>query len=97
MEVLIRYPWPGNVRELQNTIERIVAVCSQDTVQADMVRQMMKEDDAEEPLLIDFKANSIETITRALVEARGRQKEAAKNLGISRSTLWRRMKSLGLR
>jgi transcriptional regulator with PAS, ATPase and Fis domain len=97
VEVLIRHPWPGNVRELQNTIERIVTVCKQDTVQADMVHQMMREDDTEEPFRTDFKATSTETIRRALVEARGRQKEAAKSLGISRSTLWRRMKSLGLR
>ena len=96
MEVLIRHPWPGNVRELQNTIERIVTVCRQDTVQTDMVRQMMREDDVEEPFRTDFKATSTETIQKALVEARGKQKEAAKNLGISRSTLWRRMKSLGL-
>jgi transcriptional regulator of acetoin/glycerol metabolism len=76
-------------------LKELVAVCQEDTVQTDMVRQMMKEDD--EPFRNDFKATTTETIRQALVEARGRQKEAAKNLGISRSTLWRRMKSLGLR
>ena len=90
-EVLIRHPWPGNVRELQNTIERIVAVCRQDTVQADMVRQMMREDEAAEP----YQNSIVEPIRQALANARGRKAEAAKLLGISRSTLWRRMKSLG--
>ena len=91
MEVLIRHPWPGNVRELQNTIERIVAVCKQDTVQADMVRQMMREDEAAEP----YQRSIVEPIRQALTNARGKKAEAAKLLGISRSTLWRRMKSLG--
>ena len=90
-EVLIRHPWPGNVRELQNTIERIVAVCRQDTVQADMVRQMMREDEAAEP----YQKSIVEPIRQALANSRGRKAEAAKLLGISRSTLWRRMKSLG--
>jgi transcriptional regulator with PAS, ATPase and Fis domain len=97
MEVLIRNPWPGNVRELQNIIERIATVCRRDTVQAEMVHRMMKEDDVDESFRIDFRAASAETIRQALADARGRQTEAAKNLGISRSTLWRRMKSLGLR
>ena len=91
MEVLIRHPWPGNVRELQNTIERIVAVCREDTVQADMVRQMMREDEAAEP----YQRSIVEPIRQALTNARGKKAEAAKLLGISRSTLWRRMKSLG--
>ena len=90
MEVLIRHPWPGNVRELQNTIERIVAVCRQDTVQADMVRQMMREDEAAEP----YQKSIVEPIRQALANSRGRKAEAAKLLGISRSTLWRRMKNL---
>ena len=94
MEVLIRYPWPGNVRELQNTIERIAAVCGRDTVQADMVRQMMREDEAEESFSINFQTNTVEPIRQALTNARGRKAEAAKLLGISRSTLWRRMKNL---
>ncbi len=91
LEVLIRHPWPGNVRELQNTIERIAAVCQQDTVQADMVRQMMREDEAADP----YQTSAVEPIRQALINTRGRKAEAAQLLGISRSTLWRRMKSLG--
>ncbi|MHB8910811.1 MAG: AAA-type ATPase lid domain-containing protein, partial [Syntrophales bacterium] len=90
VEILIRHPWPGNVRELQNTIERIVAVCRQDTVQADLVRRMMREDEAGEP----FQTGTMEPIRQALATARGRKAEAAKLLGISRSTLWRRIKNV---
>ncbi|MBI5579284.1 MAG: sigma 54-interacting transcriptional regulator [Deltaproteobacteria bacterium] len=96
IQAFIRHSWPGNVRELQNTIERIVAICKHETVQADMVFQMMREDELNEPLTINAGVPWTETIRQALVTARGRHTEAAKILGISRSTLWRRMKSLGL-
>ena len=96
MALLIRHPWHGNVRELQNTIERIGAVCRQDTIQADMVLKMMKEDDPTEPFAIGFGTTTAERIRQALIDTHGRQAGAAKLLGISRSTLWRRMKSLGM-
>ena len=62
-----------------------------------MVHQMMKEDEAAEPFSINYQTSAVELIRQALVSARGRKAEAAKMLGISRSTLWRRIKSLGLR
>jgi transcriptional regulator with PAS, ATPase and Fis domain len=92
MEILVRHPWPGNVRELQNTIERIVTVCGQETIQADLVLQMMREDEAVE----SYQAVTMEPIRQALVDSRGRKSEAARLLGVSRSTLWRRMKILGI-
>jgi transcriptional regulator with PAS, ATPase and Fis domain len=97
LEVLIRHPWPGNVRELQNIIDRIVAVCRQDTVGEDMVLQMMREDEPSDPFALSARTSDTEAIRQALQQARGRHTEAAKLLGISRSTLWRRMKGLNFR
>jgi len=91
-----RYIWPGNVRELQNIIERIVAVCKEKVVREEMVLQMMQEDEPSEPLTVSHRATPEDRIRTALLDARGRQGEAAKLLGISRSTLWRRMKKLGV-
>ena len=96
LEVLLRYIWPGNVRELQNIIERIVAVCKEKVVREEMVLQMMQEDEPSEPLTVSHRATPEDRIRTALLDARGRQGEAAKLLGISRSTLWRRMKKLGV-
>ena len=97
---LIQYEWPGNIRELQNTVERVVAVCRQDFITPALVTRMMRDDDADEaigPAPIMPVAGSANEIRQALEKTRGRQLEAAKLLGISRSTLWRRMKVLGLR
>ncbi|MEW6335374.1 MAG: sigma 54-interacting transcriptional regulator [Thermodesulfobacteriota bacterium] len=96
MDLLIRHPWPGNVRELQNTIERIVAFCRQEIIRADMVLQMMQEDDLSEPFSAGAGAAGMAAIRQALTDARGRRAEASKILGISRSTLWRRLKSHGI-
>jgi PAS domain S-box-containing protein len=97
---LMQYEWPGNIRELQNTVERVVAVCRQDFITPALVTRMMRDDDADEaigPVHIMPIAGSANEIRQALEKTRGRQLEAAKLLGISRSTLWRRMKVLGLR
>ena len=95
---LTRYEWPGNIRELQNTVERIVAVCRQDLITPELVIRMMRDDDEEtgKPEVLSPVAGSADELRQALAKTRGRQQEAATLLGISRSTLWRRMKALGL-
>ena len=100
LERLTQYEWPGNVRELQNTVERVVAVCKQPLIPPDLVTRMMRDDDDEaaaNTTAIEPIANDAEEIRQALKQSRGKQLEAAQLLGISRSTLWRRMKALGLR
>ena len=59
----------------------------------------MRDDDEEtgKPEVLSPVAGSADELRQALAKTRGRQQEAAALLGISRSTLWRRMKALGLR
>ncbi len=100
IERLTQYEWPGNVRELQNTVERIVAVCRQDSISPNLVTRMMGDDDTDDfagPAPILPVGKSAAEIRHVLEQTHGRQSEAAELLGISRSTLWRRMKALGLR
>ena len=100
LERLMKYEWPGNIRELHNTVERIVAVCRQDFITPDLVTRMMRDDDSDEAFSVAHVRpipGSATEIRQALEKTRGKQQEAAKLLGISRSTLWRRMKLLGLR
>ena len=98
IDTLTRYEWPGNIRELQNTVERLVAVCRQDLITPELVIRMMRDDDEEtgNPEVLSPVVGSVDELHQALAKTRGRLKEAAALLGISRSTLWRRMNAHGL-
>jgi transcriptional regulator of acetoin/glycerol metabolism len=88
LETLRGYGWPGNIRELNNVMERLVALHDRGPVTAPMIRQALGDaPGGEAPAEGPFAE-----IQRALQATRGRQGAAAKLLGISRSTLWRRMK-----
>ena len=98
LEQLMQNDWPGNVRELQNTIERIMAVNRQESISAELVCRLMQDDDSVESSVITVASESLfdaaDEIRQALQKTKGRQAAAAKLLGISRSTLWRRIKSM---
>jgi transcriptional regulator with PAS, ATPase and Fis domain len=99
LERLVQHEWPGNVRELQNIVERIVAVCKQQTIPAELISRVMRDDDdlPETPInTVCSSASEREVILQALAQTRGRLSAAANALGISRSTLWRKMKALKL-
>ena len=100
LERLVQHEWPGNVRELQNIVERIVALCKQETIPAELISRVMRDDDdlPETPAEIAAGSpmNERETIQQALAQTRGKLAATAELLGISRSTLWRKMKLLGL-
>jgi transcriptional regulator with PAS, ATPase and Fis domain len=95
MKALESYGWPGNVRELQNTIERLMAFCQTGTVHFPDVAAVLEKWDAH-PVKTSFHDAEIQEITDALIKAKGVQTEAAKLLGIDRTTLWRKMRRLGI-
>lgn len=91
MEVMENYTWPGNVRELINAIEHSVITCKGDTIDVS---------DLPEYLFYSKRINRNEdTINRekiysALSLYKGNKTLAAKHLGISRVTLWKKLKEL---
>jgi len=93
------YPWPGNIRELQNVIERSVIVCETESFSVDeswLSRQPMPKSNQSE-LRERLNAQEREAIEAALTESRGRvfgPTGAAAKLGIARSTLESRIRSL---
>ncbi len=95
IRALESYSWPGNIRELQNTIERLMAFCQTETVHASDIEAVLEKWDAS-PVKTSFYDEEIKEITDALAQARGVQTAAAKLLGIDRSTLWRKMRRLGI-
>jgi formate hydrogenlyase transcriptional activator len=98
MEALKRYHWPGNVRELQNLVERATILTSGSTLQAPLagLRQLGREAPKRMRTLAE---NEREQILRALRESQwvlGGPGGAAERLGLKRTTLFYRMKKLGI-
>ena len=102
LDVLERYPWPGNVRELENTLEYAVTLCAGQTIQIEDLppELLMEMSKAGPPAATDAAAGGGDPDKRRILEAltaqRWNRSLAAKALGISRSTLWRRMHELGI-
>lgn len=99
MKVLMDYFYPGNIRELRNIIEHAF-VCSRGNTL--LPEHLPKElVNAHEQLKIAPEGSSLnyvekEWIVKVLENSGWRYQEAAKQLGISRTTLWRKLKEYGL-
>ena len=102
MEILLRYPWPGNVRELRNLVERLVIVCPQTRIEPHHLPPELFRGVAESPhhpystLHEARSAYEREFILRKLQEHRWNMTQTATALGLERSHLYRKMKSLGI-
>jgi len=101
LQVLQSYPWPGNIRELQNVIERSVIVCETENFSVDeswLSQQPVKKRAGSQLYLSEkVAAQEKEIIEAALRECQGRvsgPSGAAAKLGIARSTLESKVRSL---
>lgn len=98
-DALARYPWPGNIRELQHALERSVILSDGNVLGvSDFVLNASRDQD--EDILIgntvNLEAVEKETIRKAIQQNQGNLSSAAKELGMGRSTLYRKMKKYGL-
>ncbi len=111
MRAILRYPWPGNVRELENALEYAVAVSRGQTLHAqDLPLEIAGEEvelslstnpPPEDPTPaptpgLESPSSELERIRNALDAHQWRRSEAAIALGMSRTTLWRKMRQYGL-
>jgi formate hydrogenlyase transcriptional activator len=101
MEALARYPWPGNIRELQNVIERAVILSPGPSLQIPLNDLQPASEEASESsaAAVTLAAAEREHILGALRETGGvlgGPKGAAARLGMKRSTLYKKMKKLGI-
>ncbi|MCU7496554.1 MAG: sigma-54-dependent Fis family transcriptional regulator [Ignavibacteria bacterium] len=91
------YSWPGNVRELQHAIERAAIMCESDTIiPSDFFfnSKETREDEAAENVTLDEMEKL--TIKKILIKHNGNISLAAKELGLTRTSLYRRIDKYGL-
>lgn len=100
-EIITNYPWPGNVRELENILERLCASLlmvdgaeSMSSILYDVAPELATPVKLESDSLIV--AKQLEMVARAMDMFNGDKQQVADYLGMSQTTLWRRLKKLNL-
>ena len=99
MALLLNYAWPGNVRELENVIERAVTLVNGNKITGDdLALESIQSTDTINVMTemggirTALAQQERKTIIEFLRRCAGNRKQAASNLGISTTTLWRKMK-----
>jgi PAS domain S-box-containing protein len=97
MELFRYYHWPGNVRQLENTLEHAFVVCPHHTIGVnDLPADFMNGTGQRSPGNADFGSAEARAIRGALRNCSYNKSEAARRLGISRRTLYRKLKQHGI-
>jgi PAS domain S-box-containing protein len=105
MGLLLRHDWPGNVRELENAIEHAFVICGGSVIEReDLPPHILGELPGDLPVVSVPDNHSMGplqnveavAIRDALASNNGNRTRAAADLGVSRNTLWRKMKRYGI-
>ncbi|MDG5814341.1 sigma 54-interacting transcriptional regulator [Chitinispirillales bacterium ANBcel5] len=103
---LMDYCWPGNVRELEHAIEHAFVSCQKDIIDtSDLPLEIrmshLRRDICTEPEAVTNGSESLppqniteETILKTLEQCKGNKSEAARRLGVDRSTIWRKLRRM---
>ena len=101
MEHLITYNWPGNVRELRNAVEYAFVLCNSGGIAVGhlppkIVGAPAAQECAPRAAAPPPEPAEKQELIRVLRETGGNRSEAARRLGVSRVTVWKRMKKFGI-
>ncbi|MDZ7698474.1 MAG: sigma 54-interacting transcriptional regulator [Deltaproteobacteria bacterium] len=103
LNILCEYHWPGNIRELINAIEYAFVLCPGDEITPGHLPPALTGTAGGTAGLMNrsprgqrSKSGEKDAILKALEHAGGNQSRAARDLGISRVTLWKRLKKYGI-
>jgi len=104
MQILENYDWPGNIRQLENIIERLVVRTDKNFIMTNLVKEIMKlqyrggiidnyqkQDNINYPLSGNLENIEKNIIKEIINEEKGNKAATARRLGISRTTLWRKL------
>lgn len=95
---LQRYHWPGNVRELQHAIERAVIMSDEELIQPDDFFFLNQKSQGDNNQVNTLNLDEMEktVIEKALQKYNGNISKAAKELGLTRASLYRRLEKYGI-
>jgi PAS domain S-box-containing protein len=102
MQILLNYDYPGNVREMENILEHALIICREAVIQPghlpDYLTQVQQPGAAPTPAEPSEEPDSREArrILAALEKTGGHRGNTARELGMERTTLWRKMKKHGM-
>ncbi|NQT17736.1 MAG: sigma 54-interacting transcriptional regulator [Planctomycetes bacterium] len=98
MALLRRYDWPGNIRELENAVEHAFVLCRGDVIEVEHLPERLATKARERGSSVTrFGDSSAEAVIReCLARNDGDRSKAARELGMHRSTLWRKMRQYGI-
>lgn len=97
LAVLVSYDYPGNIRELENIIEHAFVLCQGTVINIDNLPENVRPKETK-PLAKLTSLDDLEAvyISEALRKNNWNRKKTAEELGIHKTTLWRKMKKLGI-
>ena len=93
-EKLKAHPWEGNIRELQNVIEKAVIMCDGDIISPDHIELHTSQRPLNESQTLEEMER--QTIAGAIAQCGGNLSQVAQQLGITRQTLYNKIKRYGL-
>jgi PAS domain S-box-containing protein len=94
-QMFLDYPWPGNVRELENLLEHAFVRCRQNVITAEnLPPDFLKYFESHTLSATLYPEDEAKTILRALERSGGNKSEAARRLGMSRRTIYRKLEKL---
>ena len=100
LSLLMAHQWPGNVRELENVIERAFVVCTGPEIEIACLPEELTGVERpavpQEDMASARRMSEAQTILNALKRNHFNRAAAARELGIHKTTLYRKMKSLHL-
>jgi len=99
MELFLAYNWPGNIRELRNAIEYASVLCTRGWIEPRHIPPKIRNINtlSNEETLLSSDRSGRNKLLGLLRQTRGNQSKLARTLGISRVTLWKRIKKYGIR